>query len=140
MADLYGSIVIRSQMYVQLRFWNQFLYVDGCSIFFTCSMVEDLRRRFLFKLYIHGNRVPLIGTDQCFILIKGIALFSVRTDDVLKHGHIKRLCFRDACNQLIHIRPAVLIEGYSYLFWLMAKDEGYQFIGFCDITFSNPCG
>ena len=54
--------------------------------------------------------MSLICPDQRPILIKRITLFLIRADDQLQNIPIELLCLCDTRDQLLHIRPPMLIQ------------------------------
>ena len=87
-ADFPRSLHVRREMHVQTAFWNQPLCIDGRDVFLSGAVPENIRRDFFLQFYIYRDGMSLVRTDQRVILIEGIALFFIRTDNLLQCFHV----------------------------------------------------
>ena len=88
-------------------------------------MPQDIRRRFLLQVHVYRYGMSLVCPDQCVVLIEGVPLLLICSDDFFQNLYIKCMAFRliDAVNQFPDIRPAMLIQGNPDRFRLMAQDQ-----------------
>ena len=82
-ANLPRSLRISGKMHIKTGFGNQPLHVNGFCIFFSGSMIQNLRRNNFLKLHIYRNGMSLVCPDQRLIFIKRIPLFLILSYNLL---------------------------------------------------------
>ena len=110
LSHLFRRLPVLGQMNIQSCSRVQSLLIDRSDILLAGTMPERFRRLHLFQFHIDRDRMSLICPDQRPILIKRITLFLIRADDQLQNIPIELLCLCDTRDQLLHIRPPMLIQ------------------------------
>lgn len=85
-------------------------------------MIQKFGRRCFIKFNIYRYGMTMIRTDQRLIFVKGIPLFFIRRNDLLKHGHVKVLMLGYAFDKLVDFCPTVPVKSNSDRVGLVAKN------------------
>ena len=128
-ADLAGGVVIPGQVDVQPGLGDQAPGIDGGDELLSSAVVEQRRRRHRLQLHVHGDGMPLIGADLRLVRVEGIALLLIRADDLLQPGHVQRPGPADPRQQLVHVRPPVLVQRDPDHLRLVPENQGNEFAG-----------
>lgn len=67
--------------------------------------------------------MPLVGSDQCLILVERVSRLFVPVDDLLQDVYIAGMSFRDTRDMVIDVYSAVLVQGDADGFGFVAGDE-----------------
>ncbi len=77
-------------------------------------MIQYLQRLSLSKVYLHRERVSLVGTDLLSVRTEGVPLLCVGMDDLLQDTPPGNwIPFAGSSKRGIYIRPAVVIKSHS---------------------------